>query len=209
MPKESLEIVADELNLRNIDLLLLGGDFWFSDEHYQGSLAALSKVKTTDGIFGVEGNHDDYVRLFAAMEAKGIIPLSNSGRQIKDGFYLAGVADLWNRSPSISKAIAEACDNDFVLLLAHNPDVAMKQDTAEVDLILSGHTHGGQITFLGLWAPYFTFRNSISEYGQRFVSGWADSKDATPVYVSNGIGEYLPRIFARPQVILLTIKTYK
>ena len=197
----ALQRVTDELNTRNIDLLLLGGDFW---AHYQRTLDILVNVETTDGIFGVEGNHDCHVRLFGAMERHGMVPLSNSGVRVREGFWLAGVEDLWNRNPCIATAVSGAGD-DFILLLSHNPDVTMQQATADIDLILSGHTHAGQIRFFGIWAPYFTFRNTITRYGQRFVSGWTQSRDGVPVYVSNGTGEYLFRVFARPQVILITL----
>ena len=199
---DALQQVVDELAGRDIDLLLLGGDFW---AHYQRTVDVLANAQTTDGIFGVEGNHDCHVRLFAAMERHGMVPLSNSGQRIHEGFWLAGVEDLWNRSPCIATAIYGADGSDFVLLISHNPDVSMQQDTSGVDLIISGHTHAGQINFFGIWAPYFTFRSTITDYGQRFVSGWAASRDGTPVFVSNGTGDYLPRVFARPQVIIFTM----
>jgi len=194
----ALQQVVDELNTRDIDLLLLGGDFW---AHYERVLAVLAQTKTTDGIFGVDGNHDNHVRLFAAMERHGMVPLSNNGQRIREGFWLAGVEDIWNRRPCIATAIQDAGD-DFVMLLSHNPDITMKQDTTAVDLVVSGHTHAGQIRFFGLWTPLFTFTNIITSYGQRFVSGWAASRDGTPVYVSNGTGAHFPRVFARPQVII-------
>ena len=197
----ALQQVARELNTRDIDLLLLGGDFW---AHYQRTLDVIAQVETTDGIFGVEGNHDCHVRLFAAMEAHGMVPLTNSGQRIREGFWLAGVEDLWNRHPCIATATADAGD-DFVLLLSHNPDVTMRQDTTGVDLVVSGHSHGGQITFFGIWAPIFTFSNIISDYGRRFASGWATSRDGVPVYVSHGTGDNVPRIFARRQVIIFTM----
>jgi len=206
LPARRLWEIVDELNTRDIDLLILGGDFPSVDGAEWRSMEVLSQVITTDGIFGVEGNHDNYVNLFLAKEAHGIVPLSNSGIRLGDNFFLAGVEDLWNRNPCIATAIEGANSDDFVLLVSHNPDIAMQQDTTNVDLILSGHTHGGQITFFGIWAPYFTFRDTITQYGQRFVSGWAESWDGTPVFVSNGTGQYLPRVFARPQVIILTLK---
>ena len=205
MPAARLRDVTEELNRRQIDLLVLGGDFPYADGAEQRSMEILSEVAAGDGIYGVEGNHDRRTALFAAMEAYGIVPLSNSGLYIRENFYLAGVEDLWNRTPDISRAIDGSSPDDFVLLLAHNPDITMLQDTGGVDLILCGHTHGGQITFFGIWAPYFTFRNTITNYGQRFRSGWALSRDSVPVYVSNGAGEYLPRVFARPQVVIIEL----
>ncbi|MCL1878600.1 MAG: metallophosphoesterase [Defluviitaleaceae bacterium] len=206
LPGVHLREVVEELNNRQIDLLLLGGDFPSLDGAPWRSMEILSHTITTDGIFGVEGNHDNYEELFEAKWAHGIIPLSNSGLHIRDNFFLAGVEDPCSRSPSIACAIEDSEPGDFVLLLSHDPDTTMKQGTTGIDLILSGHTHGGQMTFFGIWAPYFTFRSSITEYGQHFVSGWAESRDGVPVFVSNGTGDYLPRIFARPQVILITLK---
>jgi len=205
IPAIRLRGIVEELNNRDVDLLILGGDFPSEDGAEWRSMEILSQTITTDGIFGVEGNHDNYADLFEAKKAHGIVPLSNSGVLVRDNFFLAGVEDLWNRNPNIAVAIENSSPDDFILLVSHNPDVSMQQDTTGVDLILSGHTHGGQITFFGIWAPYFTFGNTITDYGQRFVSGWAESQDGIPVFVSRGTGEYIPRIFAIPQVILLTL----
>jgi hypothetical protein len=195
--------ITERLNNEQIDLLLLGGDY---SENYGGELCMeiLSQVATADGIFGVDGNHDNHELLFENMQAHGIIPLRNTGLYIKDGFFLAGVEDLWQLNPCIETAIDSSTSEDFVLLLSHNPDVAMQQDTTGVDLILSGHTHGGQIALFGIWTPALGF---VTEYGNRFKSGWADSHDGTPIYVSRGVGQHIIRVFARPQVIILTLES--
>ena len=199
--------IVEEINRRGPDLVVLGGDFSSYTAEMQRTIEILSHIRAPDGIFGVEGNHDDYRMLFAAMQAHGMTPLSNSGYTVRDGFFLAGVEDLWNRSPDVAAALAGSQPGDFVLLITHNPDVAMQQCTASVDLILSGHTHGGQFSFFGIWAPYFTFGGgTITSYGQRFRGGWALSRDDVPVYVSRGAGEYLPRVFARPEVVLVTLR---
>lgn len=168
----------------------------------------LSGVHTSDGIYGVEGNHDNFSVLFAAMEKYGITPLSNRGVSVREQFYLAGVEDLWNRSPDIAKATEDAGIGDFVLLLSHNPDVTMKQNTTNVDLVLSGHTHGGYVTLFGYLAPALAWSEVIIEYGQHFMSGWAKSRDGTDVFVSNGTGylTLMPRVFSRPQIILITLE---
>ena len=199
-----MQKVASELNERHIDLLLLGGDFSMRDNHYQGTLGQISLITATDGIFGIEGNHDDYRRLFAMKEYLGIIPLDNSGLQIRNGFYLGGVRDLWNRTPNITEAVSGVGADDFVLLLSHNPDIFMTQPTG-ADLMLSGHTHNGQITFFGL--PFYLLRGSITNYGMRFSHGFSYSVDNVPIFVSNGIGTYynVPRIFSRPEVIIFTM----
>ena len=199
-----LRAIVEELNKRQVDLLLLGGDFTFDSDDLEPTMGLLAQVATTDGIFGVEGNHDKYQALFAAMQAHQITPLSNSGAYVRENFYLAGVEDLWNRNPDVALATAGAGPDSFVLLLSHNPDVSMTQDTTNVDLILSGHTHGGQLNFFGRWSLGLESR-VISDYGERFREGWAQSRDGVPVYVCRGIGEYYPRVFSRPQVTLITL----
>jgi len=199
-----LQEVVRRLNDEELDLLVLGGDFSRGEGEPERSIEILSQVMATDGIYGVEGNHDRFRELFAAMEKHNMHPLSNSGVYIRENFYLAGVEDLWRRDPDIAEAIADADEDSFVILVSHNPDISMKQDTHNVDLILSGHTHGGQVTFFGLWAPALAI-DWVTSYGHRFMSGWAESRDGTPVYVSNGTAGYYPRVFARPQVILITL----
>ncbi|MCL1823774.1 MAG: metallophosphoesterase family protein, partial [Oscillospiraceae bacterium] len=203
-----LQSIVAELNKRSIDLTLLGGDFSMQMAEMQKHIEILSNINSADGIYGVDGNHDYPYALSAAMEEHGMTFLSNQGLYIRENFFLAGV-EFWSKSNPNSDMIADTINGsvieDFVLLLSHSPYIAMAQDTAGIDLILSGHTHGGQVNFFGIWAPYFTFTKGVTEYGHRFKSGWAKSRDNVPVFVSNGTGEYAPRIFARPQVILISL----
>jgi predicted MPP superfamily phosphohydrolase len=203
---DELAAIVAALNARELDLLLLGGDYGFRRHYLESTLKAFGQVETTDGVFGVQGNHDIYFPLEEIMYAAGIGFLGNDGLQVRDGFFLSGVRDLWWATPCIATATAAAAEGDFVLLLTHNPDVSMQQDTLGVDLILAGHTHGGQITFFG-W-PFYLYRGSITSYGTRFGYGWARSGDDTPVYATRGIGRYsVPRVFARPQAVIFTMRS--
>ena len=206
LPEDDLISTVAKLNGKHTDLLVLGGDYTTDSKALSRMMEILSRIETADGIFGVEGNHDRYRKLTAAMSEYSITPLYNTGYRIGNNLYIAGVGDQWQQNADIASAIEGADDGDFVLLAAHNPDIAMTQKTEGIDLILSGHTHGGQITLFGLWAPYFTISDSITRYGQRFRSGWSESRDGVPVYVGNGAGEYMLRVFARPQVIIITLK---
>jgi len=211
--EDMAEVIA-ELNERNLDLLLLGGDFssdvFRGGNHYQGTVREISRAITTDGIFGVDGNHDHYARLFYAKERYGIVPLGNTGVEIREGFYLAGVHDLWNRGnnvleANIADAIANANEDDFILLITHNPDISMQQPTLGINLMVAGHTHGGQVTFFGF--PFYLLRRGITNYGLRFAHGFNYSADGVPIFTSRGVGPYYnwPRIFARPEVIIFTM----
>jgi len=204
---EDMRKVATQLNNRDLDLLLLGGDFFMVNDYYRGTVREIAQITATDGIFSVEGNHDSWKKVFEEKEKYGIIPQDNSGLHIKEGFYLAGVQDRYNRNPNIKEAIANAHADDFVLLLTHSPDLTMEQSTEGIDLILSAHTHAGQITFLGY--PFYLLFGSlpITDYGTRFKYGFADSADGVPVYITSGIGTFthMPRIFARPEVVIFTM----
>ena len=68
---EAMRRAAAELNTRNIDLLLLGGDFSMGGSHYQGTLREIAQINAADGIFGVDGNHDDFARLFWQKSSTG------------------------------------------------------------------------------------------------------------------------------------------
>lgn len=147
-PQKLRQITAN-MNTRQIDLLLLGGDYARGRGFWQ-TMEILGKTKTADGIYGVGGNHDNHLELYEAMQSYGIAPLDNQGLYIRPGFYLAGVADAWRRWSDVVNAVTGAEPVDFVLLLSHNPDIAMQQNTTGVDVMLCGHTHGGIMTFLAV-----------------------------------------------------------
>jgi predicted MPP superfamily phosphohydrolase len=203
---ESLEEISAELNRRDIDALFLGGDHALGDGTWQ-TMQALAQTEAADGIYGVEGNHDDYKALFSVMEDYGITPLDNTGAQIREGIFVAGVQDMWNRKPNAARAMVGASEDDFVILLCHNADYTMRADVSRADIVLSGHTHGGQITLFGFFAPALAMRMSITDYGRRFMGGWCEDALGTDIFVSNGIGSFrnVPRVFARPQVIVITL----
>lgn len=202
---EKLERMVERINARNVDLLLLGGDYVWHDSN--DTMQILSKIETSDGVFGVDGNHDLLRDLTKIMPQYGFTLLPDIGQAVKPGFYLGGVTFFGGDKhiPSIKDALAGANDGDFVPLLTHNPDIAEMQDSSKADLVLAGHTHGGQITFLGLWAPALKM---VTNYGNKFKSGWADTSHGSKVYTSRGVGTSgnSTRIFAWPQVIFVTLK---
>ncbi len=105
----------------------------------------------------------------------------------------------------MAQAARDVSPDSFAILIAHNPDVlpeGLPSAPRAFDLALAGHTHGGQITLFGLWAP-----TTHSAYDQRFRSGWSEV-DGTPVLVSRGTGSYgLPmRFFAPPQIHAILLR---
>lgn len=207
IPVKRLRKIARKISARKVNVLLLGGDFQ-GGKALQTDLDIITGIETKDGIYGVDGNHDDHKELFNAMEARGMHVLDNCGVTLHPGLYLAGVQDLWKRKPDIKQAVRNAEDDDFVLLLAHNPYLSMIQNTSRVDLMLCGHTHGGQVTFFGKWTPALTNMKYIMKHGQKFVAGWIKGPYDTDVFISRGTGSirFTPRVYAPPQVIYLTLR---
>ena len=121
---------------------------------------------------------------------------------------VAGVEDAQTGRPDVAQAGRDISPKSFAILLSHNPDAlpeGLPRAPGAFDLGLAGHTHGGQLTLFGLWAPYVP-----SKYGQRFRGGWS-TVDGVPVLVSRGTGAYiLPmRFFAPPQVHLIELRQGK
>ena len=207
IPLDKLDEAVRGINAHKVDALLLGGDY---DHHGpEPTLAVLSTARTTDGIFGVDGNHDDYETLAAAMQKYDMTLLGDASHTMRPGLVFAGARNAVTLKPNpVAALMAGIPKENFVVMLMHNPDYAMRQDTTGIDLILSGHTHGGQITLFGLWAPMLWPSNHITAYGQKFMHGWAKNNRGTDMFITRGLGTYLktPRVFAPPEVVFVTLR---
>ena len=207
--------LVDRTNALKPDLVVLGGDYVYGSKILEiEAFAQFARLSAPLGTFAVLGNHDyahpggdinDPKSAIEAARQAGIPALDNDGVWIERSgqrFRLGGVSDLAQGHPNVALALDGAGANDLVLLASHQPDFAEQIRPGAVDLVLSGHTHGGQITFFGLWAPL-----SASAYGQKYRTGMI-SDGATTVIVSNGVGTILPplRFFARPQIVVVTLK---
>jgi predicted MPP superfamily phosphohydrolase len=202
-------VVRTTLNL-DPDLVLLGGDYSSNEAKYVAPcFEVLAGLRAPLGVFGVLGNHDHWHGLDetkAGMKAAGIIELTNSGVWLARGgslFRLAGVDDLWRGRPDVAAAVGDATSADACVLLSHNPDVAETLRDPRVGLMLSGHTHGGQVVVPGYGAPIVP-----SRYGQKYLKGLVEAP-VTKVYVSRGLGTVSPpmRFGSRPELTLVTLKS--
>ena len=104
------------------------------------------------------------------------------------------------QSPTLSLS-----PDDFVILLSHTPDYAEDVPVTNTDLVLAGHTHGGQVTLFGLYAPVIP-----SRYGQRFLTGLRYNSNNTPIIITNGIGTSRKnvRLFAPSEVVVITLRRF-
>jgi predicted MPP superfamily phosphohydrolase len=193
------------------DVVALVGDYAHkgTEAHLQlpPCLEALSALSAPLGVFAVPGNHDMqrggavYRELVAATP---LTDLTNANRRVSlgaDHVWVAGVDDLWWGKPDLNRALDGVPTGAAVILLAHNPDFAEDAPDGRVGLVLSGHTHGGQVYLRGLGAAWLP-----SKYGTKYRYGLVQGP-ASAVFVSRGLGEAgVPlRINVPPEVCLLTL----
>ncbi len=161
---------------------------------------------------------NDTALLEAKLAERGMTLLHNGAQHLnQDGadLFLAGVDDVSEGKPSVATATRDVPDDAPLILLSHNPDIMCDPATRRADLVLAGHTHGGQIVMPGI-GPLHTHsqylsRKNASGY-QQIQGGPQDSlqntsERPTHVYVSRGIGEGIPlRFAATPQITLVTVR---
>ena len=132
----------------------------------------LGKLRARHGVFAVLGNHDhwtDAALITDLFRAEGITVLINQGMRFEKkgaAFWLAGVDDTMVGLEDLSLALAGSSEDEMKLLLAHNPIILRRAARAGVDLVLSGHTHGGQVSLL-------SERNAAGRPRRRVLKGLA------------------------------------
>lgn len=196
------------------DLFVLTGDFVHRNPADAAPLAEMLRPlrgASRLGVYGCLGNHDyadwkgDAVAR-ALADGAGVVMLRNEGRTVEPGLFLAGVEDEVRGRPDMRAALADAPGDDAaggagVVVLAHNPRAVFACDTRPV-LVLSGHTHGGQVRLPGL-SP----RVPPDMRGFPLVDGWG-LFDRARLYVNRGAGMTgVPfRLGCRPEVALITLR---
>jgi len=137
------------------DMCVLTGDFRGKTfGSFDAALKGMERlvVHLKQPVFGVLGNHDT-IQMLPGLEAMGIRMLQNECEVIKRGdqsIYLAGIDDAhYFRVDNIEKAASQIPDDAFAVLLSHTPEIYRQAAHAGFDLLLSGHTHGGQICLPG------------------------------------------------------------
>ena len=207
-----IDMIVKAVNKQEPDIVLLGGDYVdYHARYVEPVIEKLAGIKAPLGVYAVMGNHD-YFRaaelMPMAMSKHGIKLIDNKSIWIDvgdGGFWLAGVADPTYGFPDYQKAEQGIKEDDFFILLSHTPDQIVELPDSLPDLALSGHTHGGQITFFGKWVPYVP-----SDYGDEYISGLYEI-NGIKLLVSNGVGTFkIPlRWYAPAQINVLSLKRAK
>lgn len=194
------------------DLVTLTGDFTYGGKKYIEPCAeALRGLRARAGTYAVLGNHDYYAGaslVTKALKQAGCNVMIDALDRIEmrgAQLWLAGTDDLIYGTTDSKRLLREIPRKAPRIVFSHNPDFI--EDFAakdqRVDLMISGHTHGGQIRFPLAGAPHVS-----SAYGQRYVVG-LNRKDAMQIYTSRGIGTILlpTRVDCPPEIVMFTLRT--
>lgn len=188
-PFTNLEHIARAVQIANElkpEMFVLTGDFVSHETEYIKPMAeVLGELKSEFGTFACLGNHDhwtDAAQVTKSLQEANIRVLTNEGFRFQArnaAFWLAGVDDYMVGQTDLRAALRGSFPDEMKLLLAHNPKVLNRAARAGVDLMLSGHTHGGQVKIRDEEKRILPRR--------KFASGLYRRRD-TQVYITRGIG---------------------
>ena len=200
------------------DVVVLTGDFIHKGfQHIDRVARILGQLRAPMGVFAVLGNHDFSVRnalgirrhkhlhrfVADALAAQGIRVMQNQTHHLLRGdhvVYLTGVDDLWSRVCDLDQAFAGLRPHVPRVVLAHNPWTIELAQNHRCDLMLSGHTHGGQVKLPVLGHV------TLGPKGRRFASGLYKVRESW-LYVNKGVGfGFRMRYGVRPEVAVLTLQ---
>ncbi|WP_199430036.1 metallophosphoesterase [Qaidamihabitans albus] len=199
--------IVDMINDERPDAVAIAGDLVDgSVEDLADAVAPLADLRSTHGTFFVTGNHEYYVGYAQWVEhvrSLGIRALRNERVEITHNggvFDLAGINDAtgyqWQDPGDVGKAVAGRDPGRAVVLIAHQPVDVRDAVRHDVDLMLAGHTHGGQLS---------PFELAVS-LQQGAVAGFYDV-EGTKMYVTRGAGFWGPpvRVGAPPDITLVEL----
>jgi hypothetical protein len=199
---EDVERAVTLLNAETPDLTVLAGDYvtWGDPLFVEPAAEGLSTLSAPHGVFAVLGNHDDDRRMPAALEARGIVVLKDRRTRLTirgADLELVGIR-FWTRRLSAIHSIVKGAGKT-VVLLAHDPRRFAEAQALGIPLVLSGHTHGGQVVL--------PLVGAVAARKFPVVSG-AARQGGTTIFVSRGVGTvYVPvRINCPPEVTILTLQ---
>lgn len=204
--EDFLHRIVETINQEKPDIVLIPGDFTYYLTPHELTLAFAELQDIEAPVYAVTGNHDakkpgefTSAEVRAALEPYDVIPIDNkieklniNGKEIT----LVGLSDLWEGKANYS-LVDQINEEDFSIILTHNPDTAYELPNHKADVLIAGHTHGGQIRI-----PFLYHRMMPTDYP--FDRGWY-MVEGMPVFVTSGAGEVgLPmRLGVPPEVVIM------
>jgi predicted MPP superfamily phosphohydrolase len=198
-------------NAQRPDIVALTGDYTYIERKYVEPCAdILSELRPRVGSYAILGNHDYYqgaghtARAMRRVKINMLIDKRDRLEARGAKLSLFGVDDLYYGDTDVVRLLREVPEHEPRLVLAHNPDFIERfaRRNQHVDLMMSGHTHGGQIRFPLVGAPHID-----SSYGQRYARGLNRCREMQ-IYTTRGVGMVgLPvRFDCPPEVVLYTLR---
>ncbi|MGE4272806.1 MAG: metallophosphoesterase [Desulfitobacterium sp.] len=199
--------LLDLINRQSFDMVAMTGDFIDKSNPDVEPILSLVKGLSSKPVFFVPGNHEwsHEFNIKSVLETHGVEILENKVLKYSKGsshIWIVGVDDPYLRRDKLDQALEGITDSQPRILLAHAPNVFMPAAESNIELVLVGHTHGGQVRLpivgaivapgQGLFPKY--------DYGQ-FMSG------STNMIINCGLGEsVLPiRFYSRPEIVLVKL----
>jgi predicted MPP superfamily phosphohydrolase len=199
---------AAKANALDADVAVVTGDLVTSGtSFYEDAADVVGALRARDGVYVVLGNHDqwDSARFVALLEQRGVVVLQNAWRPIaRDAsvLVLAGLGDRYTHRDDLDSTLAGRPAGAPTVLLAHYPQSFEQAVPHGVELVLSGHTHGGQF---GL--PFVSDRANIAALVHQRGRGLV-KQGASQLYVNAGLGTTGPpmRFGVLPEIALLVLE---
>ena len=196
-------------NERAPDLAVVTGDMVTSGTDFHGDVAdVIGELRAKVGVFVSMGNHDyfgDGEPLISLLRRRGVRVLRNEGVLIERNgakLWLAAIDDTWTRRDDLAGGLRDRPDGAVTILLAHDPKSFDAAADAGAELVLSGHTHGGQVgvPFLYRWA-------NLAKLAYRYTVGFY-RRGRSVLYVHPGLGTTGPpmRLGVAPEVTILILR---
>ena len=210
-PGDRERLIARRVSEVQPDMLVLTGDL-ANRPRAQASVSTwLASLRNPDLRYAVPGNwdykwHADSRAFEETMRDAGFTALCNRSARVErrgSTIQLVGIDDVNAGCPDPAKAFRDVDRDDFVIALCHNPDILLDPAASRFDLMLSGHTHGGQIRL-----PLFGAVITSTRLWKRFEAGLYEVGREQFVYVSRGVGTggLNIRVLCPPELAVLTLR---
>lgn len=211
---EQLDELVKEINSHQPDVIFFTGDLLDEPNKFSRAndvITILQRLQAPFGKFAVYGNHDHGgygTRLYRdIMKASNFTLLLNESFRLEkndDSIYIIGIDDAMLGKPSLQESSTHIPMDSFKILLSHAPDLADDAVAYQIQLQLSGHSHGGQIKL-----PFFGALVK-PPYGEKYYEGFYTIGESDPLtlYVNRGLGTTrLPfRFLSTPELTVFTLK---
>jgi predicted MPP superfamily phosphohydrolase len=195
-------------NSLGADLVAVTGDLITNGDAFHPAVEnVIRALRARDGVVVSPGNHDyfgDAEDLFDRVRAAGARLLRNESFRVHRehaSLVIAGVDDTWTRRADVHAALSKRPDGSPTVLLAHDPELFPIAAGRGVQLVLSGHTHGGQVA-----VPFIARWLNLSKLAHRYHLG-SYRDGACHLYVSGGLGTTGPpvRVGAAPEIAVIRL----